>query len=119
MSLLKDLTYREDNEAVTRYLAIKELKHAPKFNLVTAPQQLRDLMYWAYMPRGAERSNYLNTFAEQCWKEPDGEAEVLLAKDHLNAIRYVNRYLRSANKKLKDGGYLAVAFDTAMKRRLQ
>lgn len=111
--------YREDNEAVTRYLAIKELKHAPEFNLLEAPEQLRQLMYWAYMPRGPQRSDFLNNFAKTSWEVPDGEAEVLLAEDHLNAIRHVNRYLRSANYKLKDGGYLAVAFDTAMKRRVQ
>ena len=111
--------YREDNEAVARYLAIKELKHAPEFNFLEAPEQLKQLMYWAYMPRGTERSDFLNNFAKTSWEVPDGEAEVLLAEDHLNAIRYVNRYLRSANYKLKDGGYLAVAFDTAMKRRVQ
>ena len=101
------------------YLTKAETKYAPRFNMVDAPQQLRDLMYWAYMPRSEERSKYLNEFAEQCWKVPDGEAEVLLAEDHLNAIRYINRYLRKANQKLKDDGYLVVAFDTAKKRRLQ
>ena len=111
--------YREEYEAVARYLSIKELKHAPEFNLLEAPEQLRQLMYWAYMPRGPERSDFLNNFAKTSWEVPDGEAEVLLAEDHLNAIRHVNRYLRSANYKLKDGGYLAVAFDTAMKRRVQ
>lgn len=111
--------YREDNDAVTRYLAIKELKHAPEFNLLEAPDQLKQLMYWAYMPRGPERSDFLNNFAKTSWEVPDGEAEVLLAEDHLNAIRHVNRYLRSANYKLKDGGYLAVAFDTALKRRVR
>ena len=119
MSLLKKLTYRENFDTALEYLSKVETKYAPEFNMVTAPQQLRDLMYWAFMPRGQERSDYLNTFAEQCWEVPDGEAEVILAKDHLNAIRYVNRYLRAANHKLKDGGFLLVAFDTAMKRRLQ
>ena len=119
MPLPKKLAYREDFETVMRYLAITEPKHAPKFNMVEAPKDLQDLMYWAYMPRGEERSKFLNDFVERSWSVPDGEAEVLLAKDHLNAIRYVNRYLREANQKLKKGGYLAVAFDTAMKRRLQ
>lgn len=101
------------------YLSRAETRYAPKFNLVDAPQELRDLMYWAYMPRGEERSNYLNEFVKKSWSVPDGEAEVLLAEDHLNKIRYINRYLREANRKLKDGGYLVVAFDTAMKHRLQ
>lgn len=119
MSLLKELMYREDLETVMRYLVIKEPKHAPKFNLLEAPKELQELMYWAFMPRGEQRSDFLNEFAKRSWEVPDGEAEVLLAEDHLNAIRFVNRYLRKANKKLKDGGYFAVAFDTAMKRRLQ
>ena len=111
--------YREDNEAVARYLAARELVHAPEFNLLEAPQALQELMYWAYMPRGEERSKFLNEFAARSWEVPDGEAEVLFAKDHRNAVRYVNRYLREANYKLKDGGYFVVAFDTAMKRRVQ
>lgn len=119
MSILKELMYREDLETVMRYLVIKEPKHAPKFNLLEAPKELQELMYWAYMPRGEQRSKFLNDFAKRSWEVLDGEAEVLFAEDHLNAIRYVNRYLRKANKKLKDGGYFAVAFDTAMKRRLQ
>lgn len=119
MPLPKKLAYREDFETVMRYLVITEPKHAPKFNLLETPKELQDLMYWAYMPRGEKRSEFLNNFAKRSWEVPDGEAEVLLAEDHLNAIRYVNRYLRKANRKLKDGGYLAVAFDTAMKHRLQ
>ena len=119
MPLPKKLAYREDFETVMKYLVITEPKHAPKFNLLEAPKDLQDLMYWAYMPRGEKRSEFLNDFAKRSWEVPDGEVEVLLAEDHLNAIRYVNRYLRRANQKLKEGGYLAVAFDTAMKRRLQ
>ena len=119
MPLFRSWTYREDYEAVMRYLAITEPKYAPEFSLEEAPQELQDLMHWAHLPRSKERSQYLNDFVKRCWEVPDGEAEVLLAEDHLNAIRYVNRYLRNANWKLKDGGYLVVAFDTAMKRRLQ
>lgn len=119
MSLLKRLTYREDFDSAMEYLASDETKYAPEFNLVEAPQELQELMRWAYLPRSEKRSKFLNDYVESSWAKPDGEAEVLLAKDHLNAIRYVNRYLRKANQKLKDGGYLVVAFDTAMKRRLQ
>lgn len=119
MSLFKNLTYREDYDAVTRYLSVAELKHAPEFNMVEAPTELQELIYWAYMPRSERRSKFLNDFVERCWSVPDGEAEVLLSHEHLNAVRYINRYLREANHKLKDGGYLVVPFDTAMKRRLQ
>ena len=119
MSFLKDLTYREDYETAIAYLAAQETRHAPKLDLVNAPLELQELMEMAYMPRGEERSKWLNDFVKRCWAVPDGEAEVLLAEDHLNAIRYVNRYLRSANQKLKQDGYLAVSFDTAAKRRTQ
>lgn len=119
MPLFKNLTYFEDSEAVARYLAQRELKHAPEFNLVEAPEELQELMYWAYKPRGEERSKFLNDYAARTWEVPDGECEVLFSKEHLNAIRYVNRYFREANRKLKDGGYFVVAFDTALKRRVQ
>lgn len=119
MRLFKDFTYSEDNEAVARYLAIRELKHAPEFNMTEAPEALQELMLWCYMPRGEERSKFLNEFAARSWEVPDGECEVLFAKEHLNVIRYVNRYLREANRKLKYGGYFVVPFDTAMKRRVQ
>ena len=115
----KSWTYREDYEAVMKYLTLTESKYAPEFNLVEAPAELQELFYWAYMPRSEQRSAFLNDFVERTWEKPDGEAEVLLAKDHLNALRYINRHLREANKKLKDGGYLAVAFDTALKRKLE
>lgn len=119
MSLLKKLTYREDFEAAMKYLASTETKHAPQFNMVETPVELQELMMKAFLPRGAERSKWLNDYVERCWSVPDGDAEVLLAEDHLNAIRFVNRYLRKANAKLKQGGFFVVAFDTAMKRRVQ
>ena len=117
--LFSKLIYQEDYESAIHYLASSETRHAPKFDMVNAPEELQEFMRMAYMPRGEERSKWLNDFAVRTWEVPDGEAEILLAKDHLNAIRYVNRYLRDANKKLKQDGYLLVAFDTAAKRRLQ
>ena len=102
-----------------KYLASRETKHAPEFNMISSPVELQELMLMAYRPRSKERSQWLNDFAKNCWEMPDGEAEVLLSEDHLNAIRYLNRYLRKANTKLKQDGYLVVAFDTAMKRRVQ
>ena len=119
MALFKELTYREQYDEAMEYLYSTEPKHAPKFDLATAPADLQRLMEEAYNPRGPERSQWLNDFVTQSWAKPDGEVEVLLAEDHLNAIRYVNRYLRKANAKLKDDGYLVVSFDTSQKRRVQ
>ena len=119
MSFFKNLTYRENYEAAMEYLSRVETQHAPKFDLVNAPPELQELIRTAYMPRGEARSKWLNDFAAKTWSVPDGEAEILLAEDHLNAVRYVNRYLRKSNHKLKQDGYLVVAFDTAAKRRTQ
>ena len=119
MSLFKNLTYRENYDEAIAYLSQSEPRHAPQFDLATAPADLQELMQVSMQPRGEERSKWLNDFAARCWEVPDGEAEMLLAKDHLNVIRYVNRYLRSANQKLKEGGYLVVAFDSSAKRRVQ
>ena len=119
MPRFQSLTYRENYEAAMEYLSRTETQHAPKFDLVNAPLELQELIRVAYMPRGEERSKWLNDFAAKTWSVPDGEAELLLAEDHLNAIRYVNRYLRKSNYKLKYDGYLVVAFDTAAKRRAQ
>ena len=73
----------------------------------------------AETPRSTERSQWLNDFAKKTWTAPDGEAEIVFAQDHLNAIRYLNRYLRSANAKLKQDGYFVCAFDTSQKHRAQ
>ena len=62
---------------------------------------------------------WLNDYAEKSWSVPDGEAEVLLAKEHLNTIRHLNHFFRDANAKLKQDGYFFCAFDTAQKRRAQ
>ena len=119
MSFWKSLTYRENYEEAIAYLSSYEPKHSPKFNLEEAPVALQELMKIAKTPRGEERSSWLNAFVQQSWAVPDGEAEVLLAEDHLNAIRYVNRYLRKANAKLKQDGYLVVSFDSSAKRHHQ
>ena len=119
VGLFKGLTYRENYEEAIAYLSNDEPKHSPKFDMVSAPVELQELISKAYLPRSEERSKWLNDFAVRCWEVPDGEADVLLAEDHLNAIRYVNRYLRKANDKLKQGGFLVVSFDSAAKRRVQ
>ena len=118
-SFLSRIIARDNYDEVMEYLAVTETQHAPRFEFDDAPDQLRELIEVAETPRGPERSKWLNDYAEKSWSVPDGEAEVLLAEDHLNAIRYLNRYLRSANAKLKQDGYFVCAFDTSQKRRAQ
>ena len=116
---INSMTSRDNYEEVMEYLAAYETRHAPRFEFADAPAHLRELIDVAEKPRSPERTKWLNDYAKQSWALPDGEAEVLLAEDHLNAIRYLNRYLRSANAKLKKDGYFVCAFDTAQKRRAQ
>ena len=118
-SIFNDMASRDNYDEVMEYLAVAETQHAPRFEFDDAPEQLRELIAVAETPRGPKRSAWLNDYAEKSWQVPDGEAEVLLAEDHLNAIRYVNRYLRKANAKLKQDGYLVCSFDTAQKHRAQ
>lgn len=118
-SFFSDITARDNYDEVMEYLASAETQHAPHFDFDDAPEQLRELIAVAETPRSPERSAYLNDFAAKSWAVPDGEAEVLLSEDHLNAVRYLNRYLRQANAKLKQDGYFISSFDTAQKRRAQ
>ena len=118
-SFFSDMIARDNYDEVMEYLAVTETQHAPRFEFDEAPEQLRELIEVAETPRGPERSRWLNDYAEKSWDVPDGEAEVLLAKDHLNAMRFLNRYLRSANAKLKQDGYFVCGFDTSQKRRAQ
>jgi len=110
---------RYNYDMMMAHLIVSEPCHAPIFDFDHAPDELQDLIQIAKQPRGPERSKWLNDFAANSWKAPDGEAEVLFAEDHLNAIRFLNRYLRKANAKLKQDGYFLCAFDTAQKRRAQ
>ena len=118
-SFFNDMIARDNYDDVMEYLAVAETQHAPRFEFDNAPEQLRELIEMAETPRSPERSQWLNDYAKKSWAAPDGEAEVLLAEDHLNAIRYLNRYLRKANAKLKQDGYLVCGFDTSQKRRAQ
>ena len=118
-SFFSDMIARDNYDEVMEYLAVTETQHAPMFEFDHAPEQLRELIEVAETPRGQERSQWLNDFADKAWALPDGEAEVLLAKEHLNAVRHLNGYLRSANAKLKQDGYFVCAFDTSQKRRAQ
>lgn len=118
-SFISNMIARDNYDEVMEYLAVTETQHAPMFEFDNAPEQLRELISMAEMPRSAERSQWLNDYADKAWALPDGEVEVLLAKDHLNVVRYLNRFLRSANAKLKQDGYFVCAFDTAQKRRAQ
>ena len=118
-SIFKSLSSRDNYDEVMQYLAVMETRHAPRFDFEDAPPELRELMDMAEKPRSEERSQWLNEYAEKSWAVPDGEAEVLFSRDHLNAIRHLNQYLRSANAKLKQDGYFVCAFDTSQKRRAQ
>ena len=118
-SIISNWAARDNYEEVIEYLAVTETRHAAHFEFADAPDELRELIEMAERPRGPERSKWLNEYAEKSWQVPDGEAEVLLAKDHLNAIRYVNNYFRNANAKLKQDGYFVCGFDTSQKHRAQ
>ena len=118
-SFFGNMIARDNYDEVMEYLAVTETQHAPRFEFDEAPEELRELIAVAETPRSQERSKWLNDYAEKSWQVPDGEAEVLLAKDHLNAIRYLNRYFRDANAKLKQDGYFVCGFDTSQKRRAQ
>jgi len=118
-SFFNGIIARDNYDEVMEYLAVTETQHAPRFEFDNAPEQLRELIAVAETPRSSERSQWLNDYAERSWSVPDGKAEVLLAADHLNAIRYLNRYLRRANAKLKQDGFFVCGFDTAQKRRVQ
>ena len=116
-SVFNSIIARDNYDEVMEYLAVAETQHSPRFDFDHAPEQLRELIEMAETPRGSERSKWLNDYAKKSWEVPDGTAEVLFAEDHLNGIRHLNRYLRTANAKLKQDGYFICAFDTAQKRR--
>jgi lipopolysaccharide/colanic/teichoic acid biosynthesis glycosyltransferase len=118
-SIFSSLVSRDDYDEVIKYLSVMETRHAPRFDFEDVPSELKELMEMAGTPRGEERSKFLNDYAAKSWQVPDGEAEVLFAEDHLNAIPHLNAYLRKANAKLKEGGYFVCAFDTSQKRRAQ
>ena len=90
-SFFNDMVARDNYDDVIEYLAVAETKHAPRFEFDNAPEQLQELVKVAETPRSPERSKWLNDYAKTSWAVPDGEAEVLLAADHLNAIRHLNR----------------------------
>lgn len=119
MSRFKGLTYRENYEVAMRYLRTQETKHAPQFDVSNAPEELKELLKVIDSPLCQERYNKMAAFVEKSWSVPDGEAEVLLAEESLNIVRYVNRHLRRANEKLKQDGYLLVFFDTSAKQRVE
>ena len=116
-SFYKHLISRDSYDEVMEYLKVVEPQYAPPFDLDAASPELRELVEVANTPRCPERTQWLKDFSTKTWAIPDGEAELLLAEDHLNAIRYLNRYLREANQKLKQDGYFVCSFDTAQKRR--
>ena len=118
-SFYKHLISRDNYDEVMEYLEVAETKHAPKFDVENSSAEVKELLEVAQQPRGEQRRAWLADCAKRSWSVPDGEAEFLLSEDHLNAIRYLNRYLRKANEKLKQDGYFVCSFDTAQKRRVQ
>lgn len=118
-SYFSSMISRDNYDEVMKYLSVAETQHAPMFDFDNAPAELKELIDVAETPRSPERSKWLNEYASKSWSVPDGEAEILLAQRHLNAVRYLNRYLRQANHKLKQDGYFVCSFDTAQKRRAQ
>ncbi len=119
MKLLKGLTYRDNYEEAMAYLSQEETKHAPFFKFENPPEELRELIAKIMEPRSQERSKWLNDFASQCARIEEGQADTILAENHLNNLRYLNRYLRKANLQLKDGGYFVCGFDTSKKHQVQ
>lgn len=110
---------RYDYDRVVAKVAYSEARHAPIFDASQAPAELRELIAICQNPRGPERSQWLNDYVVKSWSVPDGEAELLLSAEHLNNTRYINRYLRKANAKLKQDGFFVGSFDTAKMRRVK
>lgn len=110
---------RYDYERLVAMISHSETRYAPYYDASHAPSELKELLDMCQRPRGPERSQWLNDFVVKSWSVPDGEAEVLLSAEHLNNTRYINRYLRQANAKLKQDGYFVGSFDTAKIRRVR
>ena len=108
-----------DYDRLVSMIAHLEATHAPEFDISQASPELRELLEVCQRPRSPERSQWLNDYVVKSWSVPDGEAEVLLSTEHLNKTRYINRYLRQANAKLKPDGYFVGSFDTAKMRRVK
>lgn len=108
-----------DYDRLVSMIAHLEATHAPKFDISQASPELRELLEVCQRPRSPERLQWLNDYVVKSWSVPDGEAEVLLSAEHLNKTRYINRYLRQANAKLKPDGYFVGSFDTAKMRRVK
>ena len=110
---------RYDYEKVVAKEARLETRHAPHFDVSQASPELQEVLEVCQRPRGPERSQWLNDYVVKSWSVPDGEAELLVSAEHLNNTRYINRYLREANAKLKQDGYFVGSFDTAKMRRVK
>lgn len=110
---------RYDYEKVVAKEARLETRHAPHFDVSQASPELQEVLEVCQRPRGPERSQWLNDYVVKSWSVPDGEAELLVSAEHLNNTRYINRYLREANAKLKQDGYFVGGFDTAKMRRVK
>ncbi len=119
MSVFKGLTYRDNYEEAMAYLSQEETKHALSFDFENPPEELRDLIAKVMEPRSVERSKWLNGYAARCANFDEGQAWIVLSEEHLNNLRYLNRYLRKVNEKLKQDGYFVCGFDTSKKHQVQ
>lgn len=117
MKFFEKITYRDNYKEAVAYLSKEEPKHAPSFDFDNAPEELRELIAKIKEPRGKSRSEWLNDYAAECAKAGEGQAWIILAKEHLNNLRYLNRYFRDVNQKLKQDGYFVCGFDTSRKHR--
>ena len=64
-SFFNRIIARDNYDEVMEYLAVAETQHAPRFEFDDAPDQLRELIEVGESPRGPQRSQWLNEYAEK------------------------------------------------------
>ena len=106
-----------DFEKIIDDVAWEETHHAPAFDFDHVSGDLKKVIDILELPEGEEREQKLADCSKELWSVPDGESDLLLAESTLNKLRYINRYMRSANNKLKQDGYFVCGFDTALMRK--
>lgn len=89
----------------------------PKCLSLDLPKEVQDLLDLIKSPRSQARHDKIKQIAFETWCSPDGTAKYVMAYDHLNAIRYVNRYLAEVNRKLDYEGFFICGFDSSDMRR--
>ncbi len=94
-----------------------EQKRGAECIIQNLPTEIQNLMALIKSPRSQARHDKIKQIAFETWCSPDGTAKYVMAYDHLNAIRYVNRYLAEVNRKLEYDGYFFCGFDSSDIRR--